>query len=424
MKHQLDQVFHSPKFLVGFILFVLLLIFALLYPTFSPFKPLQLVSNKQFTEPGTYINVVDAIDANNTNGGNPIVLDVDTVSSRIKNTLDSDSQQMMIDWLYTYGGVEQGTLSTSKMSDVLTLWQEKYNYDLMPKTLTKAERNRYQAINSKVNGIVANAGHIIADKAEDGTLEQDTTVNSPTGNDFVNVNNLANTVVLPLGSDNFGRDEMTELASAIGISLRIGLIAGIIATATGLVLGLLSGYVGGQVDNIIMFITNLFTVIPGFVILILIANSLGSANRGVTMVAIIIGLTAWPWTCRSVRSQVISLRNRDHVNISKLSGHSMPRIIACDILPYVASYVVMALILQISSGILAEANLSMLGLGPSTTEYTTLGLMMNWATQNTAHMQGAWWALFPVIISIALITFSLNLMNTGLDQVFNPQLRD
>ena len=92
-----------------------------------------------------------------------------------------------------------------------------------------------------------------------------------------------------------------------------------------------------------------------------------------------------------------------------------------DILPYVASYVVMAFILQISSGILAEAQLSMLGLGPATTKVTTLGLMMNWAMSYKAPLSNAWWAFVPVILSIA---FSLNLMNTGLDQVFNPQLRD
>jgi len=125
-----------------------------------------------------------------------------------------------------------------------------------------------------------------------------------------------------------------------------------------------------------------------------------------------------------VRAQVVSLRNRDHVNLSKLSGHSLAHIIINDILPYIASYVVMALILQISSGILAEAGLSILGLGPRTTEVPTLGLMMNWAMIYSAHIMGKWWAYFPVIAVIALIAFSLNLMNTGLDQVFNPALRD
>jgi peptide/nickel transport system permease protein len=173
-----------------------------------------------------------------------------------------------------------------------------------------------------------------------------------------------------------------------------------------------------------MFITNLFTVIPTLVLLILISFSIGQEQRGPTTIAIVIGFTSWFWTTRAVRAQVISLRNRDHVNLSKLSGHSIFHIIVADILPYIASYVVMAFILQITTAILAEASLSILGLGPRTTEFPTLGLMMNWAMIYQAHILGKWWAYFPVIIVIALIAFSLNLMNTGLDQVFNPALRD
>jgi len=206
--------------------------------------------------------------------------------------------------------------------------------------------------------------------------------------------------------------------------LVIGFVAGTIATLIGLILGLLAGYVGEVVDDVIMFLTNLFTVIPSFVLLILISFSIGQEKRGAVTIAVVIGFTSWVWTARAVRAQVISLRNRDHVNLSKLSGHSVIHIIIADILPYIASYVVMALILQISSGILAEAGLSILGLGPRTTEVPTLGLMMNWAMIYQAHILGKWWAYFPVVVMIALISFSMNLMNTGLDQVFNPALRD
>ena len=198
----------------------------------------------------------------------------------------------------------------------------------------------------------------------------------------------------------------------------------LIATLIGLTLGLLAGYVGGWVDDVIMFITNLFTVIPTFVLLILISFSIGQEQRGAFTIAVVIGLTAWFWTTRAVRAQVISLRNRDHVNLSKLSGHSIGYIILNDILPYIASYVIMALILQISGAILAEAGLSIIGLGPRTTEVPTLGLMMQWAMLYQAQLQGRWWAYFPVLLTIALIAFSMNLMNTGLDQVFNPTLRD
>ena len=261
----------------------------------------------------------------------------------------------------------------------------------------------------------------IADKNEEGELEETKKI---LDTDYVNTKDVANVKTLPLGTDNFGRDVLKELVSATGTSIRIGLIAGIVATLIGLTFGLLAGYVGGILDDIIMFVTNIFTVIPGFVLLILISYSIGQEQRGAAVVAIVIGFTSWTWTARSVRSQVISLRNRDHVNLSKLSGHSLVRIVLTDILPYIASYVVMAFILQVSSGILSEAQLSLLGLGPKTTEVPTLGLMMNWAMLYSAHTNGSWWAYFPVILTITLISFSLNLMNTGLDQVFNPTLRD
>ena len=141
--------------------------------------------------------------------------------------------------------------------------------------------------------------------------------------------------VLPLGTDNFGRDVLTELVMAIRVSLLIGIVAGTIATAIGLTLGLLAGYVGGRVDDVIMFFTNLFTVIPTFILLILISFSMGQDKRGPVTVAVAIGFTSWIWTARAVRAQVFSLRNRDHVNLSKLSGHSIVHIILTDILPYI-----------------------------------------------------------------------------------------
>jgi len=222
-----------------------------------------------------------------------------------------------------------------------------------------------------------------------------------------------------LGTDNFGRDVLAELVAGARTSLFIGLMAGVTATLIGLLIGLLAGYLGGQLDNFLSTITNIFIVIPSFVILVLVSVSL--KNRSFITTAMVIGITAWPWTARSVRAQTTSLRNRDHVNLSKLSGHSMPRIIVQDILPYLGSYVMMAFILQVASGILAEASLSMLGLGPQ--NVASLGLMMQWAMTFNALPTGAWWAFLPVVLTVTLITFSLNLINSGLDQIFNPQIR-
>lgn len=222
-----------------------------------------------------------------------------------------------------------------------------------------------------------------------------------------------------LGSDNFGRDLFLELMYGIQTSIRVGLIAGVFATVIGLIIGLASGYIGGMIDNILTAVTNIFIVIPSFVILILISVSINSRSSLVT--AIIIGITSWPWTARAVRAQTTSLRGRDHVHIAKISGHSTPKIIVFEILPYIASYVVMAFVLQTASGILSEASISMLGLGPYNT--ISLGIIMNWALVFEAPVAGAWWAFIPAALSIALITFSLYMMNTGMDEIFNPKIR-
>ena len=416
MKNTLRQVFHSSKFVVGFCLFAAILLTMIIYPLFNPGSPLEMIGVGTFAMPGTYVSLYDATKA-------PVetlrLSDAD--DKRIAASLSQDDRIAMVEW-FTIMEIDVSDLDISDTDALLALWREHYDPSVKPKGMTMAKRNYYKRLNNALLELQGADTLLIADTDEEtGALVEKSKI---TKTDYVNVSTVANVKVLPLGTDNFGRDVLKELVSATGTSILIGIIAGTVATLIGLTLGLLAGYVGGFVDDFIMFITNIFTVIPGFVLLILISYSLGQEQRGATVVAVVIGFTSWTWTARSVRSQVISLRNRDHVNLSKLSGHSLVRIILTDILPYIASYVVMAFILQVSSGILAEAQLSLLGLGPKTTEVPTLGLMMNWAMLYSAHTNGSWWAYFPVILTIALISFSLNLMNTGLDQVFNPTLRD
>jgi peptide/nickel transport system permease protein len=223
----------------------------------------------------------------------------------------------------------------------------------------------------------------------------------------------------PLGSDNFGRDVLLELAHGAQVSLHIGITAGLIATGIGLLLGLFAGYVGGIVDNILTTINNMFIVIPPLIILILISISLNTRSKEI--VGFIIGITSWPWTARAVRAQTSSLRLREHVNIAKISGYNTPRIILTQIMPYIASYIFMAFILQTASGILQEASISMLGLGPYNT--ISLGTMLNWAIMFEALGTGSWWAFIPPAVIIAIFTFSLFIMNSGMDEIFNPKIR-
>lgn len=414
MKNTLRQVFHSSKFLVGFIIFVMILLIMWIYPLFNPGNPLEMIGVGTFARPGTYFSLYDAATTRTETLRLP-----DADEKRITNLVSDADRAAMIEW-FGLMEIDVSEVDATDIDALLDLWLEHYDPSVKIKGMTQARRNFFKRLDKNLRQIRA-ADTLLVMHQEDEELVEKARI---TKTDYVNVSEVANVKRLPLGTDNFGRDVLKELVSATGTSIVIGLIAGTVATLIGLTLGLLAGYVGGAADDIIMFITNIFTVIPGFVLLILISYSIGQEQRGASVVAIVIGLTSWTWTARSVRSQVISLRNRDHVNLSKLSGHSLFRIIVTDILPYIASYVVMAFILQVSSGILAEAQLSLLGLGPKTTVTPTLGLMMNWAMLYSAHTNGSWWAYFPVILTITLISFSLNLMNTGLDQVFNPTLRD
>lgn len=416
MKHTIRQVFRSGKFVVGFSIFATILLIVFIYPLLITDSPLGIIGQGTFFPPGIYVSVYDSIEAPR------YTLNLeDAAAKRIASKLNDEDRLAMKEWLIA-AGIPESEIDIADTAKLLDQWVNNYDPTKRVAGMTNAKRNYYARLDTSLKGLLSTEGVSIAVKnAETDTLEETGVV---VQSDYANINQVASVRVLPLGTDNFGRDVLTELVAATGVSLQIGFVAGLIATLIGLTLGLLGGYVGGLVDDVIMVITNLFIVIPGFVILILISFSIGQEQRGAFTVATVIGLTSWVWTARAVRSQVISLRNRDHVNLSKLSGHSIPRIIVGDILPYIASYVVMALILQISSGILAEAGLSILGLGPRTTDVPTLGLMMNWAMIYQAPNLGKWWAYLPVLITIALVSFSMNLMNTGLDQVFNPALRD
>lgn len=416
MKHLIKEVFRSPKFIIGFSIFVIILLILIIYPLLVPDEPLDMIGLGTFFKPGTYVNVYDSLDSKTYQ------LKIEDASlNRIANKLGDEERNDIKEWLISFG-ISEEEIDVEDTEKLLELWENNYDPSLRFEGMTSAKRKYFVRLNDSLKNLLSIEGVIIAEKNEEtGELVEDKIIPQ---NDYINVKEIANVRVFPLGTDNFGRDVLTELISAIRTSLKIGFVAGLIATLIGLTLGLAAGYMGGWVDNIIMFFTNLFTVIPSFVLLILISYSIGQEQRGAFTVAAVIGFTSWVWTTRAVRAQVLSLRHRDHVNLSKLSGHSIAHIIIFDILPYIASYVVMALILQISSAILAEASLSILGLGPKTTEVPTLGLMMNWAMLYSAHILGKWWAYIPVVISIALISFSLNLMNTGLDQVFNPALRD
>lgn len=222
-----------------------------------------------------------------------------------------------------------------------------------------------------------------------------------------------------LGTDNFGRDIFTQLMFGTRTSLLIGSIAGAVAILIGVTIGLLAGYHGGRAEEGLMAFTNVVITIPSIVILILL--SIAVSNRSVPVMGLIIGVTSWPWTARAVRAQASSLRNREHVDVARISGAGSVSLILREILPYMLSYIVMAFVLQLSSGVLQEAALAMLGLGPS--NVISLGIMLHWALLWESVRTGAWWAFVPPTVLLTLIAFSLLLLQSSADEIFNPRLR-
>ena len=224
---------------------------------------------------------------------------------------------------------------------------------------------------------------------------------------------------LLLGTDNEGQSVIANLVYGTRTSLIVGLLAGIIATAIGLIIGLIAGFKGGLVDNLLSSLTNIFLVIPVIIVVILLSVALD--NRSIITLAFVIGIGSWPWLARAVRAQTTSVRTREHIDVAMMSGASFWSILLRDVLPYLLSYVVMAFVLQVSGAILFESTLSMLGLGPSGA--VSLGVMLYWAIQWGSVRTGAWWAFVPPTLMLTTISFSLLLLQSSLDELFNPRLR-
>jgi peptide/nickel transport system permease protein len=223
-----------------------------------------------------------------------------------------------------------------------------------------------------------------------------------------------------LGTDHLGLDMVSLLVEGLRSSLYVGFVAGTVATVVGTLIGVYGGYKGGLIDDILTVVTNLFLVIPSLIVLILISSSLDE-GRSLSLIALLIGCTTWTWSARAVRAQASSLRSRDHVALARINGYSTLGIVVLHILPYLLSYIFMVFILQTAAGILTEASISLLGLGPY--DSISLGKILNDAVRNEALSDGAWWAFAPAVVLITVIVFALYVLNTSLEGVFNPRLR-
>lgn len=224
----------------------------------------------------------------------------------------------------------------------------------------------------------------------------------------------------PLGTDTYGRDVLAQLFSGIRSSLYIGLIAAVISLVIGLLVGTFSAVEGGVVDDVLMSVTNVVLTTPSILIAILIASYL--KVRSVEVIGLILGFFQWPWFARAIRAQLMSVMSREYVYLSKMAGYSDLKLIIEDLIPTIATYTFMSFVLFINGGIMGEAGLSLIGLGP--TKGISLGIMLQWSTLMDAVRRGLWWWFVPPGVAIVAITASLLVLSTAMDEVFNPRLRE
>jgi peptide/nickel transport system permease protein len=222
------------------------------------------------------------------------------------------------------------------------------------------------------------------------------------------------------GTTFFGQDVFAQFVHGLRATFMVGLLGGGLATVIGLLVGFTAGYRGGVVDELLSMLTNIVLVIPTLAVLLIVAAYL--QVRSVWTECIFIGLTAWPWVARAVRAQTFSLRTREFVDLAKLSGMGSGKIIFGEIAPNMLSYLLLVFILQFGGAILIAATLDFIGLGP--TNAVSLGLMMQYAVLWGALQLGMWWWFVPPGLAITAIVGALYSMDVGLDEVFNPKLRE
>jgi peptide/nickel transport system permease protein len=223
-----------------------------------------------------------------------------------------------------------------------------------------------------------------------------------------------------LGTNYLGNDVFSQLASGIRESYLVGLLGAVSAAVVGMVLGFAAGWRGGILDEVLQMITNVVVMLPPLVLLVVIGSYLTSVS--ILFEGTFIGLTTWPWVARAVRAQTFSLRSREFVEMAKLSGKRPLSIIVKDIAPNMASYLFLVVILLFGSSMLLAASYDFLGLGP--TGIVSLGTMMNQAQNEAALLYHEWWWFIPPGVVLTGMVAALLVANVGLDEVFNPKLRE
>lgn len=221
-----------------------------------------------------------------------------------------------------------------------------------------------------------------------------------------------------LGTTGQGQDVLAQTIAGARTSLAVGFLTGFAVMAIGALVGMTAGFFGGWLDSVLSFITNVFLIIPGLPMAVVIAAYL---QPGPVTIGLVLVITGWAWNARMLRSQILSLREKDFVQAAIVSGEGRLRIIFREILPNMTSLLMSGFISATVYAIGAQVGLEFLGIGDVST--VTWGTNLYWASNNAALLTGAWWTVVPTGVCVALVGFALVLVNYAIDEITNPRLR-
>lgn len=223
-----------------------------------------------------------------------------------------------------------------------------------------------------------------------------------------------------LGTDSNGRELLSVMIVGTGLTLRIGFMAGIIGVGVAIILGFLAGYYRGLVDTLIMGVVDILLTVPPLAVLVVIAAMTIDVISLNSMIVIVASLS-WMLPTRTIRAQVLSMRESGYVPMAKLSGMNNLEIIVKELMPNLLPYLAAGFVAATASAVLATIGLEALGLGPQS--LPTLGMTVYWAVSFSAMLRGMWWWWLPPVIVIAALFVGLFLLTAGLDEIANPKLR-
>lgn len=223
-----------------------------------------------------------------------------------------------------------------------------------------------------------------------------------------------------LGTDSMGRDVLAVMLRGTPLTLQVGFMAATIGMGIGIVLGFVGGFYGGIVDTVFKGLADILITIPALLILVVVAVSL-TGPVSINVQALVIASVSWMLPTRTIRAQVLTMRERAYVSVAELSGANRFEIIFLEILPNLLPYLAASFAATVAIAILTTVGMDALGLGPQ--NVPTLGNTVYWALYYSAPLRGLYWWWAPPIITLGVVFIGLYLITAGLDKIANPRLR-